>query len=257
MTLTEHVLALDHLAYVDGDGEQQTVELLPGLSPAEINELAAKFPCPIPEELCGLVARAAGIVGGEGSIIASPTDTVSFRDQEALRFLGAGDGPYDVRTFPCICWPVLASDDCGNFWTVDLRPDSREWGPVYYVCHDPAVIVYQAGDLTEFVAQLRALLFDQDDSSPIARVHRHHTGEVYTGRSARLDHAAMLAGDEHMRAFAAKLCPAYTYVDLRDPKLGQGVTLMHDPVERYGDERLFAYRTPVSLWEKIFGRTAT
>ncbi|MFY7920836.1 MAG: SMI1/KNR4 family protein [Gemmatimonas sp.] len=257
MSLTEQVLALDRLAYVNSDEEEQTIELLPGLSPAEIDQLAAEFPCAIPEELRALVARTAGISSDAHSVIASPTDTVSFRCRDALRFLGSDEGPYrDPRTYPCICWPVLASDDCGNFWTVDLRPDSREWGPIYYVCHDPAVIVYQARDLGEFVTQLRALLFDKDDSSPIARVKDHFRFEVYRGRSATLDHAAMLAGDDAMRAFATKLGPAYNYVDLRRAEIGHGVTLMHDPVERHGHERLFAYRTPVSLWNKLFGRAA-
>lgn len=50
MSLTEQVLALDRLAYVNSDEEEQTIELLPGLSPAEIDQLAAEFPCAIPEE---------------------------------------------------------------------------------------------------------------------------------------------------------------------------------------------------------------
>jgi hypothetical protein len=88
------------------------------------------------------------------------------------------------------------------------------------------------------------------------KIDRWAADEIYLGRSATLDHAAMLAGDDAMRAFAAKLGPAYTYADLRQPTLGHGVTLMHDPVHRHGHERLFAYRTPVPLWKRLFGRAA-
>jgi hypothetical protein len=35
---------------------------------------------------------------------------------------------------------------------LDLLPGDDAWGPVFYACHDPAVIAYQAETIEAFLA---------------------------------------------------------------------------------------------------------
>jgi cell wall assembly regulator SMI1 len=255
MHLLDVVLSFDGFTYTDGDGEERTIDLLPGLSSEEIARLEPRFPCRLPEEVRELVACTAGLAVRQGCSINSPTDEVEL---EELRFLGTNEAPHNSGPtgFPCICWPVLAPDGCGNFWTVDLRPDSREWGPIYFICHDPAVCAYQARDLTEFVGQIRELLTDTNNNSPLVRMRRTAVYNIWADRSATLTHAQALADDAPLAAFAAQIGPAHTYVDLRKAKIGDGFSLKHEPILRHGSERIFAYRTPVSLWNRLFGKRA-
>jgi len=43
----------------------------------------------------------------------------------------------------------LAEDGLGNHWT--LEPRGRPWGPVWFVCHDPASVVVAAPDLAAWL----------------------------------------------------------------------------------------------------------
>ena len=44
----------------------------------------------------------------------------------------------------------LAGDGFGNFWVLDIDLGGQ-WNSVYYVCHDPAVVVKHSENLTEFI----------------------------------------------------------------------------------------------------------
>ena len=48
----------------------------------------------------------------------------------------------------------IAADGYGNFWVVDLTPDSTEFGPIFYACHDAPIILYQSDSLADFLTEL-------------------------------------------------------------------------------------------------------
>src|SRR5689334_8432785 len=48
----------------------------------------------------------------------------------------------------------MLPDGFGNFWVVDVDPETGVWGAVFFACHDPSVIVVQAPDLATFLQQL-------------------------------------------------------------------------------------------------------
>src|ERR1043165_5700900 len=48
----------------------------------------------------------------------------------------------------------MLGDGCGNYWIVDVNPQTGAWGTVFFGCHDPSVIVVQAPDLQTFFTQL-------------------------------------------------------------------------------------------------------
>jgi hypothetical protein len=49
--------------FVDEDGDHDELELLPPLSGAELGELEARIPCPLPEEIHELLCYARGFNG--------------------------------------------------------------------------------------------------------------------------------------------------------------------------------------------------
>jgi SMI1 / KNR4 family (SUKH-1) len=54
----------------------------------------------------------------------------------------------------------IAADGFGNFWLLDLTPDAAWPVPVFFLCHDPPVVLYQSADLDAF-------LRDASQTSPL------------------------------------------------------------------------------------------
>ena len=48
----------------------------------------------------------------------------------------------------------IAADGSGNFWVLDLTPDTVEVAPVFFHCHDAPVLLYQAPDLATFLDEV-------------------------------------------------------------------------------------------------------
>lgn len=55
---------------------------------------------------------------------------------------------------PCV---DMAHDGFGNYWVADLTSRSTEWGPIYFACHDPPVVVFQSPNLSHFLAEVLKL----------------------------------------------------------------------------------------------------
>lgn len=119
--------------YESEDGDEYSVELLPGLSEEEISELKKQLPCnTLPAEIEELLRFSRGF---------------EFLGLDEIRFDGVGQFGFE-EVFPNSV--QLAGDGFGNFWVLDID-NSGKWGSVYYVCHDPAVLVKHSDDLSEFI----------------------------------------------------------------------------------------------------------
>jgi hypothetical protein len=202
------------------------LELRPGLSPAEVERVAAEVGAPLSRELRRLLERTAGIDGG-------PLETIDFTGR-SLSF-GAAE------TFP---WGLpIAGDGSGNFWIVDLTPPEVDVAPVFFASHDPPVILYQSPDLDEFLQ-----LLVPPHASALDDVHEDRLFNVWRDNPGTLEHSAALAGDEQLSSFAAELDDRFTFVDLRSPPVGMGFSWgRYGPrteLRRHGCERLFAYAPP-------------
>lgn len=211
-------------------GDEVDLELAPPLPPDEIDRVADDAGAPLPAELRTLLGRTAGIAGG-------PLESIDFTGR-SLSF-GAPD------TFP---WGLpIAGDGFGNFWVVDLTPDAAETAPVFFACHDPPVILYQSGCIGDFLDEAFRMLVPPH-ASAVDDVHEDRLFNVWRENPGTLDHAAALAGDEGLHAFATELDDRFTFVDLRSPPIGMGFSWgRYGPrtdVRRHGRERLFAYARP-------------
>jgi hypothetical protein len=143
----------------DEDGNVNTIRLLAPLSEEEVAQLEARIPCVLPPDARELLTLARGFEG-------SPLESIDFS--------GLMD-PIFEELFPCGL-PV-AHDGYGNYWVVDLTSSSGQWGPILYLCHDPAVVVYQCPDIATFVADV-LIMAEPPHGGPIdaglARESRRH-----------------------------------------------------------------------------------
>jgi SMI1 / KNR4 family (SUKH-1) len=195
--------------------EHAALRLRPPPSRDEVDALETELGVPLPGDLRALLDLTGGIDGGR------------------LGTIDLTGASFDVELsdiFPSGL--PIARDGSGNHWVLDLTPDAAP-PLVFYASHDPPVVLIQSLDLAHFLDEAlapgKSLVHDMWHENP-------------------LDHAAALAGDDELRAFAATLDDGYTIVDLRTPTIGTGFSWgRHGPateIRRDGYRRLFAYARP-------------
>ncbi len=207
----------------------QDLHLRPGLTAEDIARVRAEVPVPLPAELVRLMSVTAGA-----------------EDLLDLDLTGARHSVDTAELMPA--GHPVAADGYGNFWVLDLTPDTGDTAPVFFLSHDPPVLVYQAPDLSSFL--VRAL----DGTVPGDAPH-----VVWGSRPGALTHeAATSTGDQALRQFARRLGDAWTFVDLRHRSLGDGVAWgRYGPrtrLARHGWERIFAYapyEKPRKPWRRF------
>ncbi|WP_396146134.1 SMI1/KNR4 family protein [Flavobacterium sp.] len=119
--------------YESEDGDLYKVELLDGMTDSEIENLKYRLPEKnLPNEIEDLLRFSKGF---------------TIYGLEEIRFDSFGHFGFE-EMFPKSI--QLAGDGFGNFWILDI--DSKgNWNSVYYVCHDPSVVVKHSENLTEFI----------------------------------------------------------------------------------------------------------
>lgn len=119
--------------YESEEGEIYNVELMEGMTESEVSRFKSRLPNNyLPEEIEELLRFSKGF---------------EFHELEEIRFDAFGHFGFE-KMFPYSI--QLAGDGCGNFWVLDI--DSKgNWNSVYYVCHEPPVIVKHSEDLAEFI----------------------------------------------------------------------------------------------------------
>ena len=122
--------------YKSEDGDSYKVVPFKGLSDSEISAFEKAMPNSyLPVEIKALLKFARGF---------------DFSDLEEVEFDTYGYFGFDAL-FPNSI--QLAGDGYGNFWILDI--DSKgNWKEVYFVCHDPAVVVKQSENLSEFIGHV-------------------------------------------------------------------------------------------------------
>jgi len=225
---------------LDEDGETVALELLPGLSDAELEDFARRVPCRVPSEIIELLRACSGFYGTIDQVdFAGRIPTFEF--DEAF--------PYGLP---------LAADGFGNFWVVDLHPDSARWGPIYFVCHDAPVILYQSDSLEEFLVELFRM-FEPPHQSLIDDVHEDRPARVWKTNPGVLTYEQCLrSGDPILSALARELDDSFRIIDLRSAKPGDGFSWgRYGPntrIKRFGAHAVFAYQKPRSIIARLLGR---
>jgi hypothetical protein len=155
-------------------------------------------------------------------------------DELAVRFLG--EHPFEFEGV-FRCGIPIATDGAGNFWVVDVGADGS-WRSVFFVAHDPPVVLVQARDLGAFIDQVferpgRELTRDE----AVVRIWKDNPHAM-----ARAE--AVMSSDPAVRAFAQQLGDGFVVVDLRAGREGTGFPWgsagPKTEVRRAGDDLLFA-----------------
>jgi len=149
--------------YESEDGELYKVNLLSGMSEQEIDEFKKLLPDNfLPVEVEELLKFSRGF---------------EFYGLEEVRFDSFGDFGFE-EMFPYSV--QLAGDGFGNFWILDV--DSKgDWGKVYYVCHDPAVVVKHSQSLSEFIGHVDDFGKKGSDSH-LDTIHEKTVMDIWTSK---------------------------------------------------------------------------
>lgn len=225
---------------VDEDGDSASLELNPGLTDEELTDFEQRLPCKLPSEIRELLQATRGFEG-----IAA--DQVDF----------TGDGMYYEQEDVFPHGLPIASDGFGNFWVVDLTPET--FGPVYFACHDAPVILFQSASLSEFLIELFKCVIPPH-SSLINEVHDDCLHNVWETNPGVIDqNEGLQSSDPAIRTFAESLDENFQIIDLRGAAPGQGFSWgrygPNTEIRRYQVSPIFAYKKRVKkgLLGRIFG----
>ena len=244
MTVTEQLKSILTEQYVSEDGDEYKVELLPGLTDQEIDNLAKGVPSgQIPNDIRELLKFASGF---------------EFSGLEEITFNGIGQFGFE-EIFPNSV--QLAGDGFGNFWILDIDQNGN-WGNVFFVCHDPAVVVKHSENLSEFIQHVDDF-GKNGKTSNLDIIHEKSVMEIWQDdyNFIELDNARQ-SNDTTLKEFALSLRDNFVIADLRNKpnKSGFAWGKFGPKIEnavRHKSELLWAIEKPVKkggFLSKLFGR---
>jgi len=238
--IVEFLRQTDGTVFVDESGKQHRFRLSPGLAEQELSAFETSVPCALPDEMRELLRFARGCEGlacrlGRRFAV----EEIGFAD-----FQGFGL----ENIFPH--GKELAVDGCGNSWVVDLTSESKTFAPIFFSCHDPPVVVYQTESLLHFVSEMvrgsRAPW-----KSDIADVYKEFATRIWRQNPFVQTRSQCLAtGDSELSAFAESFDETWEFIDLRNPKMGDGYSWGIDD-RRCGNMRIFAHQKKKKLGHRF------
>lgn len=204
MTALEQLKLIRDERYVTADGEPFGIILKEGLSEDQIDRLAAQLPSGrLPADIRELLRFSSGF---------------SFAGLDEIQFDGVNQLGFE-NLFPASV--QLAGDGAGNFWIVDVNPIG-EWGSVFFVSHDPAVVFKQSEDLCEYLQQIDEL-GKKPDQATLSLFLERTMMRIEGQDDGFLDMAsARSSADIVLREFAAGLPDHFVVADLRGKPIQTG-----------------------------------
>jgi hypothetical protein len=241
MSLASTLQSLRGRRLHDEDGHEHVLELLPPATEAELARLAASLPAPLPGDMREALLVSKGLANG-------PLESFSLLDLEGFGLEEAFPFAYSI-----------GHDGFGNYWVLDVLPDASSWGPVFYACHDPAVIAWQAGTVERFLLDVVAM-WELGPRSPVDLVHEETVHRLWREHAALRPVADLAASDDSvLREFAATLPASAVVADLRRASVGDGFAWgrfgPRTEIRRAGREPVWALIPPErkpGLWQRLF-----
>ena len=243
MTPIEKLKSILNEKYISEDEEEYQVELLEALSENQISSLTQSLPSNhIPLEIKELLKFARGF---------------EFYGLEEITFDGVGQFGFE-EFFPHSV--QLAGDGFGNFWILDINKNGN-WGSVFYICHDPSVVVKHSENLTEFIEHVNEF-GKNGKKSNLDIIHEKVAMEIWSKDNSftELENARQ-SSDTILKNFALSLPDNFLIADLRNKpnqsgfawgKFGPNIdkTIRHETELLWGIEK----QTKKSFFAKLFGK---
>jgi hypothetical protein len=203
MTAIEQLKAILNKQYVFEEGDEYKIELRQGLTDQQIDQLSKQLPAEyIPDDIRDLLKFASGF---------------DFPAIDEVTFDGVGRFGFE-NVFPYSV--QLLGDGFGNFWIVDVDKKGR-WGHVFFVCHDPAVVVKQSEDLAEFLKHIDEL-GRKNSKSFLATIRENTIMDIWNKSNGFIDIEQARKSDATCRHFAEQLPDNFVIADLRNKPNGVG-----------------------------------
>ncbi|WP_242691808.1 SMI1/KNR4 family protein [Desertivirga arenae] len=229
--------------YISEDGEEYKVELKPGLSDLQLEDLSRRLPT--------------GIIPGEIKELLKFSSGFEFYGFEEITFDGVGQFGLEML-FPNSV--QLAGDGFGNFWIIDVN-NNGNWRNVFYVCHDPAVVVKHSDSLTQFIEHVNEFGKNGKNSN-LDLIHEKIVMDIWKKEDGFVElENARQSSDRIVKDFALSLPENFVIADLRNKpnqsgfawgKFGPNVerARRHDSELLWGIER----QVKKGFLSKLFGR---
>lgn len=242
MTPLEQLASIMNERYISEDEDEYKVELMAGLSDQEIDRFKDRLSSKrIPDEIKELLKFAGGF-GFYG------LDYVTFGLNEFSGFEEIF--PFSIE---------LASDGFGNFWILDILPNG-DWSHVYYVCHDPAVIIKHSENLAEFIYHVHEF-GSTPERSNLNIIHEQTIMDIWqTNQGLIAVNEAAQSTDNLLRDFAQSFTNNFQIADLRNKPNRSGFAwgkfcVNLESAKRHPTELLWAIEknAPKSFFKRLFG----
>jgi len=197
MTPTEQLKSILNEQYVSEDGDEYKVELKTALTDLQIDDLAKRLPTgQIPIEIKDLLKFASGF---------------EFFGLEEVTFDGVGQFGFE-EFFPNSV--QLAGDGFGNFWILHIDKNGK-WGNVFYVCHDPAVIVKHSDNLTQFIEHVNDF-GKNGNKSNLDIIHEKVVMDIWNKGNGFIElENARQSSDTTLKNFTLSLPDNFVIADMR------------------------------------------
>lgn len=111
----------------------------------------------------------------------------------------------------------LTGDGFGNFWILDIDT-SGNWNSVYYVCHDPAVIVKHSENLSQFIEQIDEY-GKKGNESTLDIIHEQTVMKIWTEKVGIMENNEK---DYHFENNKIEFPEMYLIADLTDKPIKTG-----------------------------------
>jgi cell wall assembly regulator SMI1 len=243
MSLASTLRSLQGRRLRDEHGKEHVVELLPPADEAELTRLAASLPGPLPADVREALLVSKGLAKG-------PLESFSLVDLEGFGLEEAFPSAYSI-----------AHDGSGNYWVLDLLPGAASWGPVFYACHDPPVIAWQAENVERFLIDVIAM-WEPGARSPVNLVHQDVVHRIWREPEGVRPVAEVgSSADPLLAEFAASLPDSALVADLRQASAGDGFPWgrfgPRTEIRRAGRAHVWALIPPErkpGFWRRLFGK---
>lgn len=224
------------------NGDEFQIRLKKGLSNEEITEIRKRIPNNnLKEEMAELLKFSRGI------------KSIGFFDE--IDFDDFGEFGFNQLIQFSL---TITHDGIGGSWIQEINTKGQ-WGNIYYIGHDPPVMIKQAKNLTEFLCQIHDYLLN-NETSFFSRIMNKIAFDIYSEKGKLLEQEeAVKSPDQLLSAFASNYDKDWFIADLRNAKNGEGFRLEAscDETIRLDEELIWAlkkykYKSFWTRWKETF-----